>query len=69
MIMDNTLYFCVNHQTRIKYETNQMKPFSYSTKKGQVKVEKYYAVPADVLENHGELVAWAKEAIQTAQSY
>lgn len=69
MIMGNTLYFCVNDQTRIKYETNGMKPFSYSTKKGQVQVKKYYSVPAEVLENHDELLAWEKEAIQSAQNY
>ena len=45
-----------------------MEPFSYSVKKGQVQVKKYYSVPAEVLENHDELVAWAKEAIQTVQS-
>jgi len=35
MIIGNTLYFCVNKETRAKYETAGMEPFSYLTKKGR----------------------------------
>jgi DNA transformation protein len=63
MIMGSTLYFRVNESTRQKYELQGSKPFSYSTKKGVVQVRKYYAVPADLLEDHEQLLAWAKQAI------
>jgi len=69
MIMGNTLYFCVNDITRMKYEKNDMEPFSYTTKKGIVKVKKYYSAPEELFENQEKLVVWAKEAIDSAYSY
>jgi DNA transformation protein len=68
MIMDNTLYFCVSENTRPKYEAIGMAPFSYSTKRGIVKVKKYYSVPEDLFEDQEKLIAWASEAIQSAYS-
>ncbi len=66
MIMDNTLYFCVNDKTRPKYAALGMAPFSYATKKGRVHVKKYYSVPEDLLEDDEKLIVWAKEAIESA---
>ena len=66
MIMSNTLYFCVNDQTRPKYETKGMEPFSYSTKRGIVKVKRYYSVPEELFEDQEQLILWAKEAIESA---
>jgi len=69
MIMGNTLYFCVNEKTRPKYEGLKMSPFSYSTKKGLVKVRKYYSVPEELFEDRERFIAWANEAIDSARSY
>jgi DNA transformation protein len=69
MIMGNTLYLCVNDQTRPKYEAKGMEPFSYSTKKGTVNVRKYYSVPEALFEDQEKLIEWANEAIQSAYSY
>ncbi|MFK5951162.1 MAG: TfoX/Sxy family protein [Methylococcales bacterium] len=66
MIMGNTLYFCVNDKTRLKYEAKGMEPFSYSTKKGIVNVKKYYSAPEELFEDQEKLVEWAKEAIESA---
>jgi len=68
MIMGNTLYFCVNDQTREKYIKSEMEPFSYSTRKGIVNVKKYYSAPEDLFESPEKLIEWAKEAIDTAYS-
>ena len=68
MIMGNTLYFCVNDQTRPKYKALGMEPFSYSTKKGRVRVNKYFSVPEELFENQEKLVEWAREAIESAYS-
>ncbi len=68
MIMDNTLYFCVNEQTRPKYINLAMQPFSYSTKKGIVNVKKYYSAPEELFEDQDELLKWAHEAIESAYS-
>ncbi len=66
MIMGNTLYFCVNDQTRKKYVALGMEPFSYSTKNGRVTVKKYYSVPGELFEYNEKLIAWANEAIDSA---
>ena len=66
--MGNTLYFCVNNQTRSKYEAIGMEPFTYSTKKGVVKVKKYFSPPEHLFEDQEELLEWANEAIKSAHS-
>jgi DNA transformation protein len=68
MIMDNTLYFCVNDKTRPKYEAQGMEPFSYATKKRRVLVKKYYSVPEELFENEEKLIEWANAAIRAAHS-
>lgn len=68
MIMGNTLYFCVNDQTRPKYEALGMEPFSYSTKKRRVNVKKYYSVPEELYEDNEKFIAWANEAIESAHN-
>ncbi|RYG01644.1 MAG: TfoX family protein [Chitinophagaceae bacterium] len=69
MIMGNTLYFCVDNTSRPNYENLGMVPFSYSTKKGTVKVRKYFSVPEDLFEDHEKLIVWANEAIRAAYSH
>ena len=68
MIMGDTLYFCVNENSRKKYEALGSKPFSYVTKKGRVNVRKYYSVPKNIFENQDFLILWANEAIKAAYS-
>ncbi len=68
MVMGSVLYFVVNDTTRPKYEKMGSGCFSYSTKKGRVDVRKYYAVPADLLEDQDELVALARESIKVASA-
>jgi DNA transformation protein len=68
MIMGNTLYFCVNDDTRPSYEAVGMEPFSYSTKKGLVQVRKYYSAPEELFEDHDKLIKWANEAIDSAHN-
>ena len=62
---EGRLYFKVNEQSRAPYVDRGMKPFTYQVK-GRVMTMGYYEVPPDVLENAGELVAWANEAIRVA---
>jgi DNA transformation protein len=57
--MGNMLYFCVDADSRRKYEQLGMGPFSYSMKKGRVQVRKYCAVPAELFEDQEKLVEWA----------
>lgn len=68
MIMGGSLYFVVDDRTRPKYERMGSSCFSYDTKKGRVAVGKYYAVPAELLEDQEQLVSLARESIRVANS-
>lgn len=67
MLMGNSLFFVVDNSTRPKYEEKGMGCFWYRTKKKTVNVKKYYEVPGELLEDQGELLAWARESIQVAR--
>lgn len=69
MIQGNTLYFCVDAQTRSHYESLGMEPFSYETKRGTVKVKKYYAAPESLFDEQEVLLAWAQDAVAAALRY
>lgn len=56
------LYFKTTEATRGRYEQAGMKPFRPSAKQT---LKTYYGVPASILEEPEELVAWAQEAILT----
>jgi DNA transformation protein and related proteins len=68
MIMGSSLYFVVDEGTRPKYEKMGSSSFSYSTKKGRIAVKKYYAVPAEIIEDQEQLVLLAQESIRVASS-
>jgi DNA transformation protein len=68
MVMGNTLYFRVDDSSRPAYEKKGSKPFSYSTKNGVVQVRKYYAAPAELLDDPAQLLAWARQAISAARA-
>ena len=68
MIMDNALYFAVGDVTRPKYLAMGSSCFSYNTKKGRVDVTRFYAVPAETLEEQDQLVALARESIGVADA-
>ena len=68
MIMRGSLYFVVDESTRPKYEMMGSSCFSYGTRKGRIEVKKYYAVPAEILEDHEQLIVLARESIKVASS-
>ena len=61
IIYRGQLYFKTSEATRGRYEKAGMKPFRPSAKQT---LKNYYEVPADVIEDPDELVAWAQEAIR-----
>ena len=63
VVMGNTLYFVVDDTSRPAYEKLGSTCFSYATRKGQVKVRRYFEVPAQALEESAQLVALANQAI------
>jgi DNA transformation protein and related proteins len=65
IIDDDTLYFKVGDATRADYESRGMKPFKPYADKPEVSMN-YYTVPADVLDDAEELVAWARRSVAIA---
>jgi len=60
IISDDRLYFKTDDVTREMYVAAGMGPFVASAKQT---LKNYYEVPAEVLENHDELAAWARAAM------
>ena len=67
MVMGNTLYLRVDDETRPGFREEDSEPFSYTTKRGRVLVDSYYAAPERLMDDPDELVAWAREAIGAAR--
>jgi len=54
------LYFRVTPATRQEYERRGMEPFRPNSDQT---LQRYYEVPADVLENRSRLIHWARQAL------
>jgi DNA transformation protein and related proteins len=65
LIDDDTLYFKVDDTTRADYEARGGKAFRPYKDRPEVSMT-YYTVPADVLDDPEELVAWARRSIAIA---
>jgi DNA transformation protein len=68
MIIRGTLYFVVDDATRPSYVARGSQCFAYSTRKRRVDVQRYYSVPADIVEDSDQLTALARESIRVAAS-
>lgn len=66
MVIEHTLYFVVDEQTRPRYVALGSQCFRYRTKLREVEVRKYQSVPAEWLEDRHELAARAREASAVA---
>lgn len=65
LIDDDTLYFKVNDTTRADYEARGSKPFKPYADRPEVSMS-YYTVPADILDDAEEFVAWARGSVAIA---
>ena len=63
LIAEDRLYFKVNDTTRPDFEQLGMEPFRPF---GEDSAMGYYEVPADVVEDSVQLVAWMNKAIDVA---
>jgi DNA transformation protein len=63
LIAEDRLYFKVDDRTRTDFERRGMEPFRPFDDKGAMG---YYEVPADVLEDAGQLASWVEQAIAVA---
>ena len=49
-----------------EFEAEGAAPFSYETKKGTVLVRKFYTAPEFLLDDPGQMLVWARKAINAA---
>ena len=64
IIHKSRLYFKTDDRTRSAYLETGMKPFRPNRKQT---LKTYYEVPVDVMEDAGQLVAWAGQAARLSQ--
>ena len=67
VILLGTPYFCVDDASRQKYIDEDCGPFEYDTKKRHVIVQRFYEIPARLLEGDDEIVEWAEEAWEVSK--
>jgi len=67
ILAQGRLYFKTNAVTRVSYGQRGMLPFRPNARQN---LKSYYEVPVDILEDHEQLVLWARQAVacQTAGS-
>jgi DNA transformation protein len=65
-IIDTTLYLRVDDTSRPEFEAAGSSPFSYTTKKGEITVRKFYTAPEFLLDDPEQLLSWSRRAINVA---
>jgi DNA transformation protein len=65
LIDDDTLYLRVDDSNRSEYTARAAAPFRPYADRPQLSMN-YYATPAEVLENAGELANWARRSVEAA---
>ncbi|MCR4263162.1 MAG: TfoX/Sxy family protein [Candidatus Roizmanbacteria bacterium] len=64
LISDGKLYFKVGPNNRNEYEKYGSKPFVYTGHKGKSVTMSYWELPADILEDKGQLAEWVEKAVE-----
>jgi DNA transformation protein len=67
IIAFDMFYLKVDDQNRPDFEAAGSTPFSYDTKSGINTITAYWEVPADVLEDPGQLRAWALKSLAVSR--
>lgn len=63
IIFQGRLFFKTTEATRESYRTRSMKHFQPNAKQ---QLPSYYEVPADIIEDATDLIAWAREAVKVS---
>jgi DNA transformation protein and related proteins len=67
MVMHGELYFRVKRDMQLELENAGGRPFSYSTRRGKVTVRRYFAAPAEWIENTDLLTDFARRNLAALQ--
>ena len=68
VIFGETLYFKVDDRNRADYEAEDMGPFTFEMKNGDIGQLHYYEVPERLYDDADELVEWARKSIDVMKS-
>lgn len=63
MLMGDVFYLSVEGDLREALKARGGQPFRYMTKHGERVIEKYCELPADILDDHEELIDWVRKTI------
>jgi len=66
IVVDEVPYLKADAQTIPTYTEQGCGPFEYSGKDGKLSKMNYYRIPDEVLEERGELLQWARAALEVA---
>ena len=67
MAMKGTLYLRVNAKLAAELSARGARPFAYETRRRRVRVDTYYSVPEDLLDDAEILAGWAARSIAAAR--
>jgi len=68
IIADEQLYFKVDESNRGDYEEYGSGPFVYSQGKHKSTTMSYWELPADIMEDRGEIAAWVNKSYTVSLS-
>jgi DNA transformation protein len=67
LIVDDTLYFKTDAETRTQFESRGLVPFVFEKRKdGEAITTSYFVAPEEALENPREMLEWARLAYAAA---
>jgi DNA transformation protein len=67
-VIGTTLYLRADDASRPEFEAAGSQPFSYTTKKGEITVRKFYTAPEFLLDDPDQLLTWSRRAIAAAEA-
>ena len=66
LIDNDVLYLKADRESQQAFEAEGLKPFSYSTKRGEHTLTSYWRAPERCLDDPDEMAVWAGRAFQCA---
>ena len=66
IIVDDTLYLKTDDAHRPVFEAAGGRPFTYSTRSGEVHATSYFTVPDEAMESPAEMAPWGRRALAAA---
>lgn len=66
LVADDTLFLKVDAQNRALFEAEELEPFRFEKKDGEVAVMSYWEAPGAALDDQDILLEWARYGVEAA---